>query len=84
MTVYNQRRAKAIRNEYKDAKHLPKDLRPKKTRAIRQRLTVEQSTMPKPSRPGTKCKKRIPRVVSKVMKRQLHFPMRKFALKAAP
>jgi large subunit ribosomal protein L35e len=39
LTVINQKARKNTREYYKDKKYLPLDLRPKKTRAIRRRLT---------------------------------------------
>jgi large subunit ribosomal protein L35e len=39
LTVINQKARKNTREYYKDKKFLPLDLRPKKTRAIRRRLT---------------------------------------------
>ncbi len=88
LTVYNQRRALAIRKKFKNAKHLPKDLRPKKTRAIRRQLKRSELTMPATAPPqneksGKPTKKRVPRVVPKIAKRAANFPVRKYALKAA-
>jgi large subunit ribosomal protein L35e len=45
-------------------KHIPIDLRPKKTRAMRRRLTKFQSK----------------KLTLKQLKRKLNFPMRKFAV----
>jgi hypothetical protein len=39
MTVMNQKARQSLREYYKDKKYLPLDLRAKKTRAIRRRLT---------------------------------------------
>jgi hypothetical protein len=39
LTVTNQKARQNLREYYKDKKYLPLDLRPKKTRAIRRRLT---------------------------------------------
>lgn len=39
LTVINQKARRNTREYYKDKKYLPLDLRPKKTRAIRLRLT---------------------------------------------
>jgi hypothetical protein len=39
LTVTNQKARQNIREYYKNKKYLPLDLRPKKTRAIRRRLT---------------------------------------------
>ena len=42
LTVLSQSQKAALRAAYKKAKLLPLDLRPKKTRAIRRRLTKHQ------------------------------------------
>merc|ERR1712217_452398 len=42
MTVYNQKQKAEARKQYKGKKYVPKDLRPKKTRAIRRALKPEQ------------------------------------------
>lgn len=42
LTVYNQKRRDEAKTFFKGNKHKPKDLRLKKTRAIRQRLTLPQ------------------------------------------
>ena len=39
MTVMNQKQRQNLRELYKKKKYAPLDLRPKKTRAIRRRLT---------------------------------------------
>jgi large subunit ribosomal protein L35e len=41
-TVISQKLKSALREAYKNKKYLPTDLRPKKTRAIRRRLTKHQ------------------------------------------
>merc|ERR1712025_428573 len=64
LTVYNQKQKQEARKEYKGKKYTPKDLRPKKTRAIRRRLSVEQ-----------KCKKTL-----KQKTRDQNFPMRRFTV----
>merc|ERR1712224_668645 len=43
-TVFNQNVKKTLRKEYSDKKYTPLDLRVKKTRAIRRRLTKAQAT----------------------------------------
>jgi large subunit ribosomal protein L35e len=55
-----------LREKYAGEKSIPRDLRQKKTRAIRQRLTTEQ-----------KNKK-----TAKAAKKAANFPQRKFAVKA--
>ena len=63
LTVYNQRQKAKLRlHSWK--KYAPLDLRAKKTRAIRRRLTKEQ-----------KSKKTV-----KQLKKLKHFPQRKYAL----
>ena len=42
LTVISQKQKLALREAYKSKKLLPLDLRPKKTRAIRRRLTKHQ------------------------------------------
>lgn len=42
LTVISQKQKAALREVYKNKKYLPLDLRPKKTRAIRRRLTKNQ------------------------------------------
>lgn len=66
LTVYNQQQKEEVRRAYKGAKYLPKDLRPKKTRALRRALTKEQ-----------KNKKTL-----KEKKKLKAFPQRSYALKA--
>ncbi|KAK8948826.1 60S ribosomal protein L35 [Platanthera zijinensis] len=42
LTVISQKQKAALREAYKNKKFIPLDLRPKKTRAIRRRLTKHQ------------------------------------------
>merc|ERR1719181_1161955 len=42
LTVYNQKQKQEARDEYKGKKYLPKDIRPKLSRALRKRMTKEQ------------------------------------------
>merc|ERR1712000_189217 len=65
-TVIHQTQKAHIRNFYAQKKHVPIDIREKKTRAIRRRLTKEQAN----------------RRTLRQQKRQTHFPMRKYAVKA--
>ena len=65
LTYINAQQRSQLRLLYKGKKYLPLDLRPKKTRAIRRRLTKYEAT----------------RVSEKQRKRQIHFPMRKYAVK---
>ncbi|KAF8309349.1 60S ribosomal protein L35 [Clavulina sp. PMI_390] len=66
LTVTNQKARQNLREYYKKKKYLPLDLRDKKTRAIRRRLT-----------PHEKKQK-----TTKQHKKDIHFPLRKYAVKA--
>jgi len=66
LTVINAQQRHQLRLFYKGKKYLPLDLRPKKTRAIRRRLTDHESSLK----------------TAKEKKKQTHFPQRKFAVKA--
>merc|ERR1719188_835103 len=64
LTVYNMKQKAEARKQWKGKKYLPKDLRPKKTRAIRRAMTPEQKNAKTP-RQKTRAQ---------------NFPMRKFAV----
>ena len=66
LTVINANQRTQLRIFYKHKKYLPLDLRPKQTRAIRRRLSK-----------GDKARK-----LPKITKREVHFPQRKFVIKA--
>ncbi|CZR61086.1 60S ribosomal protein L35 [Phialocephala subalpina] len=66
LTVINANQRSQLRLFYKEKKYLPLDLRPKQTRAIRRRLTKDESS----------------KVLEKTKKRSTHFPQRKYAVKA--
>lgn len=66
LTVINQTQRDQLRLFYKSKKYTPLDLRTKKTRAIRRRLTKVEAS-----------KKTV-----KEQKKLAHFPQRKFAVKA--
>ncbi|WOK96934.1 hypothetical protein Cni_G05642 [Canna indica] len=66
LTVISQKQKAALREAYKNKKLLPLDLRPKKTRAIRRRLTKHQESLK----------------TEREKKREMYFPMRKYAIKA--
>lgn len=66
LTVINQTRKASLREYYKNAKHIPLDLRKKKTRAIRRRLTKYEASKQTP-------RQRL---------RQAHFPQRVYAIRA--
>ncbi|KAF2131706.1 60S ribosomal protein L35, partial [Dothidotthia symphoricarpi CBS 119687] len=66
LTVINANQRSQLRLFYKGKKYLPLDLRSKQTRAIRRRLSKHESSL----------------VTEKQKKRQIHFPQRKYAVKA--
>ncbi|KAK4778344.1 hypothetical protein SAY87_018531 [Trapa incisa] len=65
LTVISQKQKAALREVYKNKKFLPLDLRPKKTRAIRKRLTKHQLSLK----------------MEKQKKKSIYFPVRKYAVK---
>ncbi|GJE83996.1 ribosomal protein L29 [Phanerochaete sordida] len=66
LTVMNQKARQNLRELYKKKKYAPLDLRVKKTRAIRRRLTKHEESLK----------------TLKQRKREIHFPTRKYAVKA--
>ncbi|MCJ1365517.1 60S ribosomal protein L35 [Acarospora aff. strigata] len=66
LTVINANQRSQLRLFYKNKKYLPLDLRPKQTRAIRRRLSKHEASIKS----------------DKSRKRNMHFPQRKFAIKA--
>ncbi|QRV72903.1 ribosomal L29 protein [Ceratobasidium sp. AG-Ba] len=66
LTVTNQKTRQNLRELYKKKKYLPLDLRAKKTRAIRRRLSKTDAA----------------RKTVKQKKKEQHFPIRKYAVKA--
>ncbi|KAE9410517.1 hypothetical protein BT96DRAFT_847385 [Gymnopus androsaceus JB14] len=66
MTVMNQKARQNLREYYKDKKYLPLDLRAKRTRAIRRRLTKHEKSLK----------------TAKQVKKVQNFPTRKYAVKA--
>merc|ERR1711874_877138 len=66
LTVFNETTKGALRQHYSELKYAPLDLRAKKTRAIRRRLTQHESG----------------KMTKRQEKRAALFPLRKFALKA--
>merc|ERR1712129_242961 len=66
LTVHNQQQKEGIRKAAAGQKYISKDLRMKKTRAMRRALTKDQ-----------KGKKTL-----KQSKKDTHFPMRRYAVKA--
>ncbi|KAF7131726.1 hypothetical protein RHSIM_Rhsim09G0157700 [Rhododendron simsii] len=65
LTVISQKQKAALREVYKNKKYLPLDLRPKKTRAIRRRLTKHQISLK----------------TEREKKKEMYYPMRKYAIK---
>ncbi|KAF3453807.1 hypothetical protein FNV43_RR04248 [Rhamnella rubrinervis] len=65
LTVISQKQKEVLREAYKKKKYMPLDLRPKKTRAIRRRLTKHQASLK----------------TEREKKREMYFPMRKYAIK---
>lgn len=63
LTVINEQQREAVRQLYQVK---PKDMRPKKTRALRRALTKHEASA----------------VTLKQRKREINFPQRKFAIKA--
>lgn len=66
LTVYNQTQKAKLRAALGSSKHVPLDLRRKKTRAIRRQLSAHEK--------GIKTLKQ--------QKKEAYFPKRRFALKA--
>ena len=65
LTIISAHQRAQLRIFYKNKKYLPLDLRPKKTRAIRRRLTKHEASL----------------VTEKQKKKNTHFPLRKYAVK---
>lgn len=66
LTVLTAQKREALKKYYENKRFKPLDLRPKKTRAIRRRLTKEQ----------------INKKTERQLKRERAFPKRKYAIKA--
>ena len=66
LTVINQTTKEKLRAHYKGKDLKPLDLRFKKTRAIRRALTKKEASLK----------------TTKAMKKEKHFPLRKYAVKA--
>merc|ERR1712110_338930 len=64
--VINQKEMEEYRKFYSNSKYKPLNLREKKTRAIRRRLTKEQMSLK----------------TARAIKKETYFPMRKYAVKA--
>ena len=77
LTVYNQLQKSKMRELSKGKKFLPKDLRAKKTRAIRRRLSKDEKYVK--TTLGNKYRLRM---TTRAAKKAANFPMRKYAVKA--
>merc|ERR1712230_283850 len=66
LTIINQKQRQNLREFYKNKAFLPLDLRPKKTRAIRRKLTKHEAS----------------RKTVRQQKKDIHFPKRAYAIKA--
>jgi large subunit ribosomal protein L35e len=66
LTVLTQKQRESLRLKYAKSKYVPTDLREKKTRAIRRRLTKHESSL----------------VTERQKKKMLNNRVRKFAIKA--
>ena len=66
LTVMTQQKRQQVAEQYKNKKFLPLDMRAKKTRAIRRRLTKHESSL----------------VTERQKKKNIHFSKRKYAIKA--
>lgn len=64
LTIIHEKKRTQLKADLKGKKYLPLDLRPKLTRAIRQRLTKEQAN----------------KLPLRVLKKKLNFPQRRFAV----
>jgi large subunit ribosomal protein L35e len=66
LTVINLNQREQLRGVYKNKKYLPLDLRTKKTRAMRRRLTKAEAS----------------KITEKAKKKAANFPLRKYAVRA--
>ncbi|CCX30394.1 Similar to 60S ribosomal protein L35; acc. no. Q8L805 [Pyronema omphalodes CBS 100304] len=66
LTIINAKQRQQLRLFYKTKKYMPLDLRAKKTRAIRRRLTKHEASLK----------------TEKEKKKNIYFPQRKYAIKA--
>ncbi|KAJ6983242.1 60S ribosomal protein L35 [Populus alba x Populus x berolinensis] len=86
LTVISQKQKAVLREAYKNKKFLPLDLRPKKTRAIRRRLTKHQGERSRIGSDlvplgGTFLQLLQSLKTEREKKREIYFPMRKYAIK---
>jgi large subunit ribosomal protein L35e len=66
LTVMHQGQKAELRKYYEGKKYIPLDMRPKKTRALRRKLTKAQTS----------------KLTVKGAKKAKHFPLKKYAVKA--
>jgi len=87
LTVINLNNKDAAKHEFRKAKFKNLDLRAKKTRAIRRKLSRDQLTVrvrgqPKSEKSGKASQKRVLKAPLRVLKRNANFPPRKYAVKS--
>eukprot|EP00924_Labyrinthula_sp_SR-Ha-C_P000311 maker-scaffold_25-snap-gene-3.67-mRNA-1 protein AED:0.01 eAED:0.01 QI:137/1/1/1/1/1/2/303/141 len=82
-TIIHQKEKAEVLASYEGKKYLPKKLRPKLTKRVRQRLkTNEKYKLCSSGNPNEKVKAYRLRVSHKKMVKEMNFPMRIFAVKA--
>jgi large subunit ribosomal protein L35e len=84
LTVLNHKARSEVRTALAKKKYQPLDLRPKKTRAIRRRLTTTEKDMLAPVNPkqAKERKRRIPRMTAKAAQKYYTSKPASFAVKA--
>ncbi|RDY08156.1 60S ribosomal protein L35 [Mucuna pruriens] len=83
LTVISQKQKAALREAYKNKKYLPLDLRPKKTRAIRRRLTKHQLCWCRAGAAQHILRAKASLKTEREKKKELYFPLRKYAIKVS-
>lgn len=91
LTVYHQKQKDSLREYARQNKYLPTDLRHKRTRAIRRRLSTADVRSRRPPPPPRRAsaaltpafRPQAARKTLRIRKREQNFPMRRFALKAS-
>lgn len=86
LTVMNHKSRQNLREYYKNKKYLPLDLRPKKTRAIRRRLTkvgrIEPDLIRRVEATFCDLQHEASLKTEKQHKKDIHFSLRRYAVKA--
>ena len=82
LTAINQKIKTETRKAFEGKKYLPKDLRPKTTRAIRRRLTKQESHVKAKAPAGAKVKKLVPRTTLRQAKKLANQKKLKYAVVA--